>query len=160
MDGNERELLYEQALADYRRGWFQAAKKSLARLVECGSRDPAHLSYYGLMLALTENGDEYVELCEEAVAKNGRRSSVLYLNLSRALTAGGRRRDAIDALNRGLLVHRNERLLKRELQHLVPRGKPLFSSLSRRHAINRYFGRARTLSGRMWMALARRRRDA
>jgi hypothetical protein len=170
MDGNDRELLYEQAVADYRRGWFQAAKISLARLVEYGSRDPAHLSYYGLMLALTngererdsasagsegvESETESVALCEEAVVKNGRRSSLLYLNLSRALTAGGRRREAIDALNRGLLVHGNDRLLKRELQHLVPRSKPLFSSLSRSHPFNRYYGRARSISGRMWLTLA------
>jgi predicted Zn-dependent protease len=160
MDGNERELLYEQAIADYGRGWLQAAKKSLARLVHGGSRDPAHLSYYGLVLALTESNDECVRLCEEAVVKNGRRSSLLYLNLSRALTAAGRRREAIDALERGLLVHENDPALKRELQHLVPRRKPLFSSLSRSHPFNRFFGRARSLSGRMWMALARPRRDA
>jgi predicted Zn-dependent protease len=162
MDGNEREIVFEQAIADYRRGWFVSAQESLAHLVENGSRDPAHLSYYGLLLALTGNDkadSDSVELCQEAVVKNGRRSSLLYLNLARALSAAGRRREAIDALERGLLVHHSDRLLKRELQHLVPRGRPLFSSLSRKHPFNRYFGRARSLSGRMWMAIARPRRD-
>lgn len=160
MDGNEREILFEQAIADYRRGWFESSKQALARLVEAGSRDPAHLSYYGLMLSLTTDKKRSVEFCQEAVIKNGRRSSLLYLNLARALTAGRRRREAIDALNRGLLVHRNDRLLKRELQHLVPRAQPLFSSLARNHPFNRYFGRARSFSGRMWMVLSHHCRDS
>lgn len=160
MDANEREILFEQAIADYRRGWFDSSRKALRRLVESGSRDPAHLSYFGLLLSLTRHKEGSVALCEEAVIKNGRRSSLLYLNLARALAAGGRRREAIDSLNRGLLVHHNDRLLKRELQHLVPRAQPLFSSLARNHPFNRYLGRARSISGRMWLALARPRRDS
>jgi predicted Zn-dependent protease len=153
MDANESEILFEQAVSDYRRGSFGAAERTLSGLVECGSRDPSHLSYCGLLLALTGKRDRGVALCEEAVVRNGRRAGLLYLNLARALDVAGRKRDAIAALNRGLLIHPDERQLVRELQHLVPRAEPLFPSLGRRHVLNRYVGLACSVSGRMWVAV-------
>jgi predicted Zn-dependent protease len=159
MDANENEILFEQAVSDYRRGSFGASARTLADLVENGSRDPAHLSYCGLLLTLTGKREMGVLLCEEAVILNGRRASLLYRNLARALDACGRKRDAIDALNRGLLIHPDERQLRRELQRLVPRSQPLFPTLGRRHVLNRYAGKARSLSGRMWVAVAGRGRE-
>ena len=106
MDAEERERIFEQALQDYRAGRLAVATKSLGRLVQEGSRDPSHISYYGLLLAFTHGRNEQsISLCEEAVEKDGRRSSVLYLNLARALAAQGRRREAILALERGVLVN-------------------------------------------------------
>jgi predicted Zn-dependent protease len=159
MDANESEILFEQAVSDYRRGSFGASARALAHLVENGSRDPAHLPYCGLLLALTGSRERGVALCEEAVIRNGRRASLLYRNLARALDVAGRKRDAIEALNRGLLIHPEERQLLRELQRLVPRSQPLFPALGRRHVLNRYAGKARSLSGRMWLALAGRGRE-
>ncbi len=159
MDANESEILFEQAVSDYRRGSFGTAARTLSLLIENGSRDPAHLSYCGLLLALTGGRERGVTLCEEAVVRNGRRASLLYRNLARALDVAGRKRDAIDALNRGLLIHPEERQLLRELQRLVPRSQPLFPALGRRHVLNRYAGKARSLSGRMWIALAGRGRE-
>jgi predicted Zn-dependent protease len=156
MDANENEILFEQAVSDYRRGSFVSAEEALSRLLERGSHDPAHLSYCGLLSALNGKRDLGVALCEEAVARNGRRASLLYLNLARALDVAGRKREAIEALNRGLLVHPDEPQLRRELQHLVPRGKPLFPSLGRRHVLNRYVGLARSVGGRMWVKVVRR----
>jgi predicted Zn-dependent protease len=159
MDAIESEILFEQAVSDYRRGSFGASARALAQLVENGSRDPAHLSYCGLLLALTGTRERGIALCEEAVIRNGRRASLLYRNLARALDVAGRKRDAIEALNRGLLIHPEERQLLRELQRLVPRSQPLFPALGRRHVLNRYAGKARSLSGRMWLALAGRGRE-
>ena len=154
MNLEERERVFEQALEDYRAGRLTMATKSLGRLVESGSRDPAHLSYYGLLRAFTAGpDDEGIELCRRAVEKDGRRTSLLYLNLARALAAQGRRREAIDALERGVVVHRDDRKLRRELQHLVPRRRPLFSSLDRRHPLNKCYGLARALGGRVWLSL-------
>jgi len=154
MDASEREDLFEQADSDYRRGSFGPALKALTRLVENGSRDPNHQSYYGLMLALTGERERSIGLCEAAVSRDGRRTSALYVNLARALVASGRRSEAIAALNRGLCVHPSDRRLKRVLQQLVPRAQPSIPSLSRRHPLNRYLGLARTLGGRMWVALS------
>jgi predicted Zn-dependent protease len=153
MDVIEDEILFEQAVSDYRRGSFRAASETLTRLVSSGSQDPAHLSYCGLLLALTGERDRGVTLCERAVVRNGRRASLLYLNLSRALDVAGRKRDAIESLRRGLLVHPEDRLLRNALQHLVPRARPFFSSLHRHHFLNRYAGLARTMSGRVFLAM-------
>lgn len=155
MDQEQREEFFEQALQDYRAGRLAMATKTMGRLVRDGSRDPAHISYYGLLLAFTHGAnDESIRLCEEAVQKDGRRSSVLYLNLARALAAQGRRRDAIVALERGVVIHDNDRRLRRELQHLVPRRTPLFPSLGRTHPVNKCYGFVRTLGGRFLLAIS------
>lgn len=161
MEADEREQIFEQALQDYRAGRLAVATKSMGQLVQRGSRDPSHISYYGLLLAFTHGRNEQsISLCEEAVEKDGRRSSVLYLNLARALAAQGRRREAILALERGVLIHENDRRLRRELQHLIPRRKPWIARLGRQHPLNRCYGYARSLGGRMWLALTPRRRSA
>jgi tetratricopeptide (TPR) repeat protein len=159
MDANERELLFEQAVTEYRRGRFAAGRKMLTELIQDGSRDPAHLSYYGLMLALTGEREGCIAHCEEAVSKDGRRASLLYLNLARALHVSGRRREAIEALNRGLLVHPADRQLRVALQHLVPRARPVLASLDRRHGLNRFLGLVRSFGGRLWVSVARPRHD-
>jgi len=161
MDTEKRERIFERALYDYRDGRLANATKLMGRLVQAGSRDPSHISYYGLLLAFTHGRNEQsIVLCEEAVEKDGRRSSVLYLNLARALAAQGKRRQAIAALERGVLIHQTDRRLRRELQHLVPRRKPLMPSLGRRHPVNKCYGFARTLGGRMLLVLTPRRRRA
>ena len=161
MDAEQRQRIFEQALHDFRAGRLAMATQSMARLVQEGSRDPYHLSYYGLLLAFADGRNEQsISLCEEAVEKDGRRSSVLHLNLARALAAQGRRREAIVALERGVLVHPRDRRLRRELQHLVPRRKPLIPSLGRKHPVNKCYGFARTLGGRMLLALTPRSRSA
>ena len=158
MESDERERIFEQALQDYRAGRLAMATKSMGRLVQEGSRDPSHISYYGMLMAFTHGRNEQsISLCEEAVEKDGRRSSVLYLNLARALAAQGRRREAIIALERGVIIHEHDRRLRRELQHLVPRRKPLIPRLGRKHPVNKCYGFARSLSGRMLLALSPRR---
>lgn len=154
MDAMERERAFERALGNYRQGRLYSAVSTLRRLVDGGSRDPAHLSYFGLLLGLTHKDTaESLRLCEEAVAKDGRRSSLLYLNLARALTACGRRREAIDTLSRGLLIHPGEVRLRRELQHLVPRERPVLPSLDRANALNKCLGLMRTMGRRVRTSL-------
>lgn len=161
MDAEQRERIFEQSLQDYRAGRLAKATKTMGHLVQSGSRDPVHISYYGLLLAFTHGrNQESIQLCEEAVEKDGRRSSVLYLNLARALAAQDRRRDAITVLQRGVIVHGDDRRLRRELQHLVPRRKPLIPFLDRKHPVNKCYGFARTLGGRVLLALRPGRRSA
>lgn len=156
MDASEREGLFEHALSDYRGGRFVLAASTLRRLTEIGgSQDPAHLSYFGLLLALTEKDREKaVSLCERAIDKDGRRSSLLYVNLSRTLTVFGSRREAIAALSRGILIHPEDWRLRRERQRLVPRARPTFSALPRGHRLNKMLELARTLARRVWVSLA------
>lgn len=159
MKTDEREQLFEQSLLDFRAGRVRLASSGLEKLVKDGSRDPAHLSYFGLVRAVGCHDPSGVSYCEQAVHKNGRRASVLYLNLARALAAVGRKGEAVQAVSRGLLLHTKDERLRRELQHLVPRATPTFPRLGRKHALNRYAGKARTWGGRLWMVVARPRRD-
>ncbi|HSF14378.1 MAG TPA: hypothetical protein VLK65_02365 [Vicinamibacteria bacterium] len=157
MNQDDRRLVFESAMDDYRAGLHGLAARTLRSLVEDGSEDPLHLSYCGL-LASTAEGliDEGVAMCRRAVALDGKRMSQLHLNLARALSVDGRRREAIDALWRGLAAHPGEPQLRRELQHLVPRARPVFRSLPRRHAFNKYAGIARTVGGRLWVTFVPR----
>jgi predicted Zn-dependent protease len=152
MDANDRELLFQSAMEDYRSRLFTFAASSLKKLVQDGSTDPAHLSYCGLLMALTEGRFEAaIALCRRAMEKNGRRSSDLYLNLGRVLAMSRRRGEAIVALTEGLAVHPEDRRLRSELRRLVPRSKPVFRSLPRRHPLNKYVGIVRTVGARLWV---------
>jgi predicted Zn-dependent protease len=152
MNAEDRELLFQSAMDDYRARLYTFAASSLRKLVEDGSADPAHLSYCGLLLALTESQfEEAVDLCRRAIQKDGRRGSDLYSNLGRVLTMSRRRGEAIVALTEGLAMHPQDRRLRSELRHLVPRAKPAFRSLPRRHPLNKYAGIARTVGARLWV---------
>jgi predicted Zn-dependent protease len=152
MDARERALVFESAMEDYRAGLNGVASRSLRQLVEDGSRDPLHLSYCGLLWALTERRiEESVDLCRRAVDADGRRSSELYWNLAQVLALGSRRREAIDALSEGLRVHPDEVRLRQELQHLVPRAKPAIRRLPRNHPLNKYLGMVRTVGTRLFV---------
>ncbi len=150
MDTVERSLLFESALQDYHDGLADVASRQLDQLLEDGSRHPAHLSFCGLLRAQTAGRlSEGISLCEQAVARNGRRDSVLYSNLATVLAMRGFRRRAIAVLLDGLRAHPEHPALKRQFQRLVPRAKPLMPGLGRRHPVNKYYGLARTLGWRL-----------
>ena len=152
MDARDRALVFESAMEDYRSGLHGMASRTLRQLVEEGSRDPQHLSYCGLLGALTERRiDESVALCRRAVEADGRRSSELYWNLAQVLTIGSRRREAIDVLTEGLRLHPHDLRLRQELQHLVPRARPAIRRLPRNHPLNKYLGMARTMGSRLFV---------
>ena len=92
-----------------------------------------------------------ISLCRRAIDKDGRRQSDLYLNLGKVLAMSRRRGEAIEALTEGLAVHPRDQRLRSELRHLVPRARPIFRSLPRRHPLNKYIGIARTVSARLWV---------
>jgi tetratricopeptide (TPR) repeat protein len=157
MDASERELVFESAMEDYRARHYAFAASALRRLVEDGSAHPAHLSYCGLLVALTEGRyEEAAALCRRAIHKDGRRAGELYLNLARVLAMARRRGEAIVALTEGLAHHPADGRLRVELQHLVPRAKPAFASLPRRHPLNKYAGIARTVGTRLWVTFVPR----
>jgi predicted Zn-dependent protease len=157
MNERERALVFESAMEDYRAGLHSVAARTLDQLVEDGSVDPLHLSYCGLLKAMTEGGAEIsIELCRRAVAAAGDHDGALYLNLARVLTASGRRREAIEALDQATSRHPRDPRLRQELRHLVPRARPMFRSLSRSHPLNKYLGIARTVGGRLWVTFVPR----
>ena len=157
MDATERALVFESAIEDYRSGLHVVAARTLLQLVQDGSREPAHLSYCGLLGAMTERTyDESVALCRSAVERGGRRTPELYLNLARVLMLSGRRREAVEVFAEGASIHRHDRRLRRELQHVLPRAKPFFRALPRKHLLNKYAGIARTVGDHFWVTFVPR----
>jgi predicted Zn-dependent protease len=159
MNDQERSVVFESAMEDYRAGLHDLAARALAELVEDGSTDALHLSYCGLLREMTAGAgasDEAIGLCRRAVVIGGGGNADLYLNLARVLTSSGRRREAVLALVEATKRHPGDLRLRQELRHLVPRARPVIPSLSRAHPVNKYLGIARTLGGRLWVSFVPR----
>ncbi len=111
--------------------------------------DPLILSYYGCLQALVDKKYRSgVETCKRAILLLKEQGSfseellypVFYLNLGRAFVAAGRKKDAIDALRKGLKFDNGNSDLKKELQGLGVRKQPPVLFLDRSNPINKYIG--------------------
>lgn len=147
MDVQERDRLYRSALESYRARRYEEASRKLARLTATGTRDPKHLSLYGMTLVRdSRTRREGIELCQRAIGW-GCRDPVVYLNLSRAYFAMGSRLRAIQVLRQGLRSSVGNAELLREIERLSPRGKPVLALFHRDHVLNKYLGRVRARLG-------------
>jgi hypothetical protein len=141
-----------QALHDRRhleaQALFEAAVTISKRLAN-GVVQPRYLSYYGVCLA-THSGrhHEGVEFCREATSRESYNAD-LYCNLGRSLLAAGRRREAFEALVRGLRLQAGHRGIHRTLRKMGRRRRPLIPFLSRSNPLN-------VILGRMTAAMRRR----
>ncbi len=111
--------------------------------------DPFLLSYYGCLEAIVNKNYRFgIDTCNraiEALKRNvpiGERFlyPVFYLNLGRAYLATGKKKNAIEAFNTGLLMNREDSELVAELKRLGIRKKPAVPFLSRSNPINKYIG--------------------
>lgn len=157
MNVEERKLVFESAMEDLAAGLDRIAARTLRQLVEDGSEDPQHLSHAGLLAATAEGDFERgAAWCRRAVESDRDPAAELYSNLARVLLLAGQRREAVEALSRGRARHPHDPLLRRELQHLVPRARPVFRALPRRHPLNKYAGLARSFGRRLWVTFVPR----
>ena len=103
----------------------------------------AALSYYGLCLAMhkgrTKEGAEY---CELALEKEFFRAD-FYWNLAQVWIRAGRRRKAVEAIERGLAVDPQNRSLLEVRDRIGVRRRPIFSFLGRGHPLNVSLGKVR-----------------
>jgi len=111
--------------------------------------EPLILSYFGCLQAIVDKKYRSgVENCKRAILllkKQGPFSEdvlypVFYLNLGRAFVAAGRKKDAIEALEKGLKYDSGNSDLKKELQGLGVRKQPPVPFLDRSNPINKYIG--------------------
>ena len=143
MNINERNTLFRKALGAHRAGHLHAAAQGFRRLIEDGSNDPQHLSYHGLLIALTEGRlEEGARFCARAL-RVAPYDSEMYLNLARVHFRARRKTLAIDVLRKGLRLDEDDQALRRELQRMNPRATPALDFLSRSHPVNRYIGLTR-----------------
>jgi tetratricopeptide (TPR) repeat protein len=127
-------------------------KEAYSLLLQANVRfpeDPFILSYYGCFQALVDKKYRSgVENCKRAIAllkKQGPSSEemlypVFYLNLGRAYIAAGKKKDAIDALKKGMKYEGSNTDLKKELLGLGVRKSPPVAFLDRSNPINKYIG--------------------
>ncbi|MCP3982487.1 MAG: hypothetical protein GY716_24565 [bacterium] len=143
MDDTQREHQFQAALDAMRAGRRDRALARLQRLVELGSQDPRHMSFYGFLLASQgKNPKRGQEYCERAVLIGADRPQV-YINLSRLYAGSGRRIKAIKVLRDGLRLLPGHKGLSAEIQRLSPRKPPVLSTLDRDHFLNRNLGKVR-----------------
>lgn len=115
--------------------------------------DPYILSYYGSLQATVDKKYRSgIENCRKAIVLLMKKSSgsgdlkrfaVFYLNFGRAYLAGGKKKDAIDAFNKGLRYDTKNGAILKHLQELGTRKNPSVSFLDRANPINKYLGMMR-----------------
>lgn len=112
--------------------------------------DPFLLSYSGyLEAAVNKSHQPGIDICHRAIEILKKRVPfgdeffypVFYLNLGRAYLAAGRKREAVDAFNRGIGIDKENSELLWELKKLGVRRKPVIPVLKRSNPINRYMGK-------------------
>lgn len=138
------------AKAHLRSGKHRAAYAVILEAAAKYPKEPLILSYYGLLLSLVDRKHRSaIETCKKAVGlcnpRDAYSRSVLFpallLNLGKAYLAAGKKKDAIDAFNRGLSFDRSHSEIKRELRLLGERKKPLVPFLGRGNPINKLIGK-------------------
>jgi len=111
--------------------------------------EPLILSYYGSLQAVVDKKFRSgVDTCNRAIRLVEERGSgrektyypVLYLNLGKAFIAAERREDALDAFRKGIKYDSGNKDLKKELQTLGVRRKPVVPFLGRTNPINVLLG--------------------
>ncbi len=128
-------------------------RKDAFRLLQQGAvhfpDDPLILSYYGCLQALVDKKYRSgVETCRKAITLLKKSETfgeevlypVFYLNLGRAYAAASKKKDAIEAFNKGLEYDNTNRDLLQELRSLGIRKKPPVPFLDRSNPVNKYIG--------------------
>ncbi len=110
--------------------------------------NPAHAqlrSHYGLALGLARRRyHEALDLCQSAV-KQEFFNPDLYVNLVRLNLAYGFKADALRYLRRARMIDPANPAIQALFDQLGARSQPVLRFLPRRHALNRWLGRARTV---------------
>jgi tetratricopeptide (TPR) repeat protein len=136
------------------KGKRREAYELLQSVVVKHENDPFLLSYFGYLAAVV--GGKYrngIESCTLAITLYKKKMllnednveeeliAVLYLNLGRAYLAGGKKKDAIASLYKGLQFDRQNSDLLAEVRKLGIRKKIPITFLDRSNPINALFGR-------------------
>lgn len=113
------------------------------RAVGLAQQNAYYLSFLGVSVARgQQNWVAATELCETALSLK-RTEARLYLNLAEVYVSGGRRKDAVAVLDKGLIYFRNDDRIKRARAKLGKRCPSFLPFLERGHFLNRSLGKLR-----------------
>jgi len=132
-----KEEKYEKALAVF----HEAIKRTGYQNDNDEDIPPRYLSYLGLAMALAEKRfRKGAAVCEKAIKRESH-NPILYLNLGKVFAAGGYKRKAIDAFQKGLKIDEANIEIRAEINKIGVRRKPVIAFLPRTHAVNKVLGK-------------------
>ncbi len=134
---------FKEGIKLLRNGHSAEALEYLRHAVELHSQNPYYLSFLGVAVARSERKwPAAVKFCETALSSK-RSEAQLYLNLAEVYVSAGRRDDAIEVLDRGLIYFNEDPRIKRARANLGRRCSPVLPFLERGHFLNRSLGKLR-----------------
>jgi Flp pilus assembly protein TadD len=134
---------FKHGIALLRKGYSAEALEFLQHATELEQHNPYYLSFLGVSVARAQRKwAAAVDLCEKAVNLK-RNEAQLYLNLAEVYVSAGRRDDAVEVLDRGLIYFSADPRIRRARANLGKRHLPLLPFLERGHFLNRNFGKLR-----------------
>jgi Flp pilus assembly protein TadD len=145
MTNAEHDLVaeFKHGLEALKAGHPQKALFHLRIAFEFEKHNPFYLSFLGLSVARAERKwDQAADLCEIAVQLR-RNECQFHLNLAEVYALAGRREKALDTLDAALDLFGPNKRLKRARSRVEKRRSPVLPFLTRRHFLNRTFGRLR-----------------
>jgi tetratricopeptide (TPR) repeat protein len=125
------------------------ALRVLSEALEHYTDNPFLLSYYGYLKAVVKKSyKEGILACTKALETLKQKVPfgeeffypVLYLNLGKAYLAAGRKRQAVDAFQKGLELDTENSELRKMLRTLGARRRPAIPFFERSHILNKYIG--------------------
>jgi tetratricopeptide (TPR) repeat protein len=139
-----------QAKAHFRAGKHKDAFALLQQSVMHFPNEPVLLSYYGHLLSLVERRYRMgIETCLKALEKLQTKEDfdaealypVFYCNLGKAYAIAGKRKEALEALNKGLSYDRRNNDIIKEMRCMGMRSKkPPIPFLKRSNSLNIFIG--------------------
>jgi Flp pilus assembly protein TadD len=151
----------DSALAEFKRGVNLLRKGQSAEAMEClrhaaeqEEKNPYYLSFLGVSVARAQRKwAAAARLCEAALSLK-RNEAQLYLNLAEVYVSAGRRDEAVEVLDKGLIYFRDDARIRRARANLGRRSSPVLPFLERAHFLNRSLGKLRhRVSGRLWKSV-------
>ena len=145
-----RKMAEDSALAEFkqgigllRKGHSVEALQYLRHASELQQQNPYYLSFLGVAVARAQRKwSEAVKFCETALSLK-RNEAQLYLNLAEVYLSAGRRDDAVEVLDRGLIYFKADARIRRARANLGSRCRPVLPFLEREHFLNRSLGKLR-----------------
>jgi Flp pilus assembly protein TadD len=134
---------FKQGIDLLRKGHSVEALKYLRHAAELEQQNPYYLSFLGVAVARAQRRwSAAASFCETALSSK-RNEAQLYLNLAEVYVSAGRRDDAVEVLDRGLIYFKADARIKRARANLGRRCSPVIPFLERGHFLNRNLGKLR-----------------
>ena len=138
MNRDDLNKKFRQGLGLCRKGKVAEAAVLFRQIIESGSEEPLHISYYGLLTAAVHGRRrEGLRLCERAMHFDQSEPDVVS-NLARLYEICGENLKAIKTLRRGLRATPRHPRLLRQINRLSPRKRAPLSMVDRGNTLNKH----------------------